>query len=171
MKNPLVVMMAVPLLILSAEVFSEENSTSVPPICDVVQQLLEEHADGFKKLRGTHANTRYGDIWKAKYDVVGSGCEVWRIGKGNTHYVCTRSAPTKEVADDYYVQARETARNCLGKDWAEAEAPRKMAVGVKTTFARPDEKAAVEIHEVKVDGLFKDQWTIYYIMGEPTEKL
>lgn len=139
--------------------------------CDVVHALVQGHATGFEKLRSNRAQTPYGDIWKARYDVVGSGCEIWQSGKGNTHYVCTRSAPDKATADGYYNAARDTVRGCLGSDWKETEEPRKLGVGVKSTFSKSGEKAAVLIHEVQSDGVLKQQWTIYYMVGEPNENL
>lgn len=148
------------------------ETQAAPSICDVIGKLLGEHTTGFKTLRGNHANTRLGDIWKAKYNVVGNDCEIWRSGtKANMHYVCTRSAPGKAVADDYYQQARDTVRGCQLSGWTETELPRPGNAGVKTRFSATDGNVAIEIHEAKVSGVFKDQWTIYYILGEPLEKL
>jgi hypothetical protein len=159
------------MLLMAGTALADDAVAPPESMCGIVKQLVAGHHNGFKELRGNHANTRYGDIWKAKYDVIGKDCEIWRSGNVKTHYVCTRSAPSKEVADDYYNEARQTLRECLDKDWSETDAPRKLATGVKATFSRPGEQAAIEIHEIKVDGIFKDQWTIYYIVGEPTEKL
>lgn len=147
------------------------NSTAKLSMCEVIDTLIEGHATGFESLRGTHNDTPYGDIWKARYDVVGSGCEIWRSGHGNTHYVCTRSAPDKATADIYYRDALNTVRGCLGAEWKDIETPRKLGVGVKTTFKEPAKKAAVIVHEIQTNGLFKEQWTIYYVVGEPNSSI
>jgi hypothetical protein len=139
--------------------------------CEVVNAIVRGHANGFEKLRGNRTYTPYGDIWKARYDVVGSGCEIWQSGRGDTHYVCTLSAPDKATADGYYNAARDALRSCLGTTWQETEQPRKLAVGVKSTFNKPDEKAVIAIHEIQNDGLLKQQWTVYYIVGEPNDSL
>jgi len=143
-----------------------QNTASTMSACDA---LIQGHANGFEKLRGTRTKTPYGDIWKANYDVVGSGCEIWQPGQGGTHYVCTRAAPDKSTADGYYNAARDTLRNCLGATWQEKEQPRKLAEGVKSVFSKPDETAVVAIHEIQIDGLLRKQWSIYYIVGEQSD--
>lgn len=141
------------------------------PVCDQLQALIAGHADGFARLRGEYRNTRYTDIWSARYDMIGKGCEIWRTGTGSTHYVCTRTAPDRDTADVYYSESLATARSCLGPDWNEKETPRKLGTGVKTVFSRPADKTTVAIHEIQTDGIFKKQWTLYYFVGETNDQL
>ena len=153
---------------LAAEDFSKKPQTM--PMCDVVKSLIAEHKNGFESLRGGLLMKKEFTIWQARYHVVGNGCEIWESDREDTFYVCTRSAPTEDIAKEYYNTSRERFRACLGKEWTEAEVPRQSG-GKKTTFSNKDSKAAFEIHEVKIDGIRGDQWTIYYLAGGAPKSL
>lgn len=140
-------------------------------LCEKVEALIHGHANGFEQLRGSYRSTPYTDIWNARYDVIGKGCEIWRTGTGSTHYVCTLTAPDLATADNYYRESREQLRGCLGPDWTEQETPRKLGVGVKTVFSKPGEKATLAVHKIQTGGVVKDQWTLYYFVGEPNDQL
>lgn len=140
-------------------------------LCEKVQALIAGHADGFQQLRGAYRSTRYTDIWTARYDVIGKGCEIWRPGNGSTHYVCTRTAPDRATADTYYDESRQVLRGCLGPAWSERETPRKLGVGMKTVFSKPGETATVAVHKIETGGVVRDQWTLYYFVGEPNDQL
>lgn len=174
MKNKLLFPACFLLMLMVENAFADADfakNAATMSACDIVSSLISEHKKGFASLRGSRADTQYAVIWKAKYNAVGDSCEIWQSGKGNTHYVCTRSAPTKQVADDYYSKAREKGQSCLGNEWSASEAPRKLGDGTKTTFSKEGLNTVVEIHEIKVEGVFKDQWSIYYIVGEPSTRL
>jgi hypothetical protein len=141
------------------------------PACDQVRALIAEHASGFPSLRGAHTGTRYGDIWNARHDVVGKGCEIWRAGSGATHYVCTRTAPDETTADLHYQRDRALLRGCLGPAWREREKPLESGAGVRTIFSDADTPAAISIHKLHSRGGLRTQWTIYYLVGEPTDRL
>lgn len=150
--------------LVSAQESGEEANQSAQT-CEVVKTLIGEHKTGFKSLRGARTETTHMVIFKAKHDVVGDGCEIWESGDHSMHYVCTRSSPSKAVADDYYKTARERAHACLDESWKESEAARKEG-GIKTVFKKPGVSTSVELHKVKVEGFLKDQWTIYYVIGD-----
>ena len=141
--------------------------------CDKIDALVAGQPNGFPQLRGALTQTRYGEIWRARYDMVGKGCEVWRGGgSGGYSYVCQRPAPDRDSGDRYYNAARDTARNCLAdKGWLEREQPRKLGVGLKTVFSKPGLDTVVAVHLIRTDGLFDNQWSVYYMVGLPNERL
>ncbi len=141
--------------------------------CGKIDALIEGQAKGFPQLRGAQTRTPYGEIWEARYNLIGKDCEVWRGGSaGSYSYVCHRAAPDRPSADLYYNAAREAARNCLtGKGWQEVEQARKLGVGFKTVFSKPGLSTVVAVHLIRTDGVFDNQWAIYYLVGLPNDRL
>jgi hypothetical protein len=139
--------------------------------CEKVNVLIASYSDGFQVLQGQRRSTRYGDMWIARYDVVGKGCEVWRLGDNSTYYVCNRIAPDQETAAHYYDEARELLHSCLGPDWRETEAPRSANSALKTVFATAATKATFSVRAIKTEGLFKQQWSVYYWVGDQHDQL
>lgn len=167
MKNNRMANVALLLLLVAESAIAEDDfskKTKTMSTCDVVKSLIAEHRNGFESLRGRRLVAKEVTIWQARYHVVGNGCEIWNSDREDAFYVCTRSAPTEDVANEYYSNSREKFRACLGKQWTEAEVPRQGG-GTKTTFSHGDSKLAFEIHEVKVEGVRGSQWTIYYLAG------
>lgn len=140
-----------------------ENAGLGDAQCPALRKLVQGYADGFKALRGEREGPR-SVVWQARFDAIGRGCEIWTGGEA-AHYVCIRSAPNKAVADEYYEKARSTLRDCLGTAWRERELPRRQGAGTKAVFSNPDEKATIVVHEIRNEGLLRDQWTIYYLVG------
>lgn len=138
--------------------------------CEIVGALIQSHRDGFAPLRGAKTTTSRLDIWRARYNLVGRDCQIWQSGQGQTHYVCSQSAPSDEIAQLYYDDAKIQARACLASEWQEKEVPRKLGTGQRTLFSKTGESAAVALHKIKVEGL-RDQWGVYFIIGEPSGAL
>jgi len=140
--------------------------------CEKINALIEGQPKGFPQLRGAYTRTPYGDIWQARYDLVGKGCEVWRGGAaGSYSYVCHRAAPDRDSGDLYYNAANQIARNCLSSEWQAKEEPRKIGVGLKTVFSKPGTNTIVAVHLIRTDGVFDNQWAIYYMVGIPNDRL
>ena len=139
--------------------------------CDKVKALIAGYGDGFQVLQGQRRSTRYGDMWSARYDVVGKGCEIWRLGDNSTYYVCNRIAPDQETAAHYYDEARELLHSCLDQDWRETEAPRAANGNLKTVFATASTRATFSVRAIKTEGVFKQQWSVYYWVGDQHDQL
>lgn len=63
------------------------------------------------------------------------------------------------------------ARGCLAADWQQAEQPRKLGVGTKTVFSKPGLDTVVAVHMIRTDGIFDNQWAVYYLVGLPNDRL
>jgi len=138
--------------------------------CEIVQALVDSHADGFTQLRGPQSDNRFADVWTAKHHAVGNHCEVWGSGRNQFVYICSRSLPNAAAAQQEYESASTTVRECLGGEWRESVQDRGDERGEFTRFARAADGVAVTIQKVRSDSLLRDQWTIHYLVGDQSAR-
>jgi len=148
------------------EAYSSTNERpKVYNACEKIDALLDEHSNNFDRVKGDKIKTRLSNIWKAKHHLVGQDCQVWSWGANRSTYSCSTSAPSKEVALEYFNSAKNTAAQCLGNAWTLSETKRINDDGLKAEFSHPTNKAIVATHIVPTKGLFKSEWTVYYYVG------
>lgn len=139
--------------------------------CEKLQALITGHGKGFPVLRTTKSTTRYMDIWRARYHLVGDSCQVWGWGEDKFSYVCTLTEPNKDVAMEHFNLAKERASTCLGASWKVEEGPRKEGEGVRARFTKQGSSTAVSVLAVASPTLFKTEWRTYYFVGDPSDAL
>ncbi len=137
--------------------------------CGEVKALIDSQADGFKNIRTTRRDTSWMEVWNTNFQLVGKGCQVWGWGEGGYSYVCSRTEPNKELAKEDYSKAVKFTRQCLGKQWQEQFLERDKGTAYKTEFSLPGKPVVVAVHGVKARGLFQDEWTVYYFVGDPND--
>ncbi|MEY8213359.1 MAG: hypothetical protein RPR97_02625 [Colwellia sp.] len=137
--------------------------------CYKIKALINEYENGFNKIKSGIINTRVSRIWKAKYNLVGDNCQVWSWGKNRHTYSCSNTVPTKEIADYYFQNAKNTAKNCLGTEWTVKESARKNDNGYKIEFNNKTSDLMLAAHAVPTANLFKSEWTIYYYIGSASQ--
>jgi hypothetical protein len=148
---------------------SGSTIAELPP-CEVVQTLIDSFAEGFAQLRGAQSDNRYADIWTAKHHAVGNHCEVWDSGRNQFVYICSRSFPNAQAAQLDYAAAATTVRGCLGADWQQTGGDRGDGRGEYIRFTRDAGGVAVTIQKVRGDSLMRDQWTVYYLVGDQSAR-
>ncbi len=139
--------------------------------CEKVLALVDEHPNQFSKLRMNSKNTGTITVWDARHHLVGNNCQVWGWGKGKTDYMCSKTAPSQAIATDYFNTAKQLTQNCIGDDWTLNERPRKVGTGVKAVFSRENSPTVIAVHAVETKGLFKDEWTAYFFVGDTNEDI
>lgn len=139
--------------------------------CEKVQALVKGHEKGFPNLRTTQSTTRYMNIWRARYHLVGSDCQVWGWANDKFSYVCSLTEPNKEVSMEHFTQAKAAAASCLGEGWTLKEGPRKQGEGVRAQFSRAGSSTVISVMAVASPNLFKTEWRTYYFVGDPTDAL
>ncbi len=139
--------------------------------CERLQGLIQGHAKGFPLLRLQKTQAKLLDVWKARYHLVGDSCQVWVWGQGQSSYMCSLSSPNQETAMAYYEKAKQAASECLGSDWHLEEGKRKLGEGMKAQYSHANEATAVGVQAVATPGLFKDEWTTYFFVGNPNDAL
>lgn len=139
--------------------------------CEKVLALVDEHPNQFSKLRINSKNTGAITIWDARHHLVGNNCQVWGWGKGKTDYMCSKTAPNKAIAEDYFNTAKQLTQSCIGNSWTLTERARKVGTGIKAVFSRPDSPTVVAVHAVETKGLFKDEWTAYFFVGDTNDDI
>jgi len=137
--------------------------------CEKVNALVKGHQQGFPHLRMTLTNSRYMEVWKARYHLVGDGCQVWGWGSGRFSYMCSLTEPGQEVAMEHFNQAKAKTRECLSQDWIMKEGPRDAGEGVKAEFTKTGEKTVVTLIAASSPTVFKTEWKTYYLVGDPSD--
>jgi hypothetical protein len=133
--------------------------------CEKVLALVDEHPNQFSQLRLNSKSTGAITVWDARYHLVGNSCQVWGWGKGKNDYVCSKTAPNKAIAQEYFDTAKQLTSSCIGDNWTLSEQPRKVGTGIKAVFSRESSPTVIAVHAVETKGLFKDEWTTYFFVG------
>ena len=134
--------------------------------CEKVQGLIKAHEGGFVNIRERKTVTNKMDIYSARYQLVGDRCQVWHWGAGDIDYVCSVISPSNEIANEYYIKAKNFTQECLGEEWILTESPRQVGNGTKAIFKKSGENTIVATHIVQTQGLYKTEWGTYYFVGD-----
>lgn len=139
--------------------------------CLQVKQLVSQHKEGFKTLKGNYQSTKLMDIWDAKYQLVGKNCQIWRWSNGKQAYMCSLTVPNKEVANEKIDKAINFTQQCLGKEWSTKNIERKKSGAFRTIFSKQGMNTVASMHGVNTGGLFESEWTVYYFIGDADRTL
>ncbi len=146
---------------------AHKKHSPVSQPCTKIKLLIDAHGSGFEQIKSTKLQTRASNTWKAKYNIIGESCHIWTLGNSQTTYSCNITANDKATADNYYQQAQQTIKQCLGDDWVMEQQARKADNGLKTTFTSTKANISVSTHIVPEKTLRSEKWTIYYYIGNP----
>jgi len=149
-------------------ILAQKKLAPVTNPCTKISLLIEAYDDDFKQVKMIKTRTRVTSTWKAKYNIIGENCHIWTVGNSQATYSCNITANDKETAEDYYQAAKQTIQQCLGDTWQMVEQPRNSDNGRKSTFTIPNKKISLSTHIVPLDSLFREKWTIYYYIGNPS---
>ena len=152
---------------------SPDVASTVTPeeLCVQVNNIIDQHQQGFKKLKRSLITSSRMDIWQAKYHLVGNDCEIWRCSNGKQAYMCSQVVPEEQIAIEKYNNAISFTRQCLGESWNIENIDRQHGRSFRAIFSKADSETAASIHRVKTEGLFKTEWTIYYFIGDRDRSL
>lgn len=145
---------------------TQEKITPVTNPCEKLELLMTAYDNNFDSIKQSPVNSRISNIWKAKYHLVGSSCQVWSRGEEVVTYSCDLMAPDQKTGQVYYENAKSITQQCLGNAWQMKEQARKNDAGLKAEFTNSNEELSISTHLVPSDGLFKSQWTVYYYVGK-----
>lgn len=129
--------------------------------CDKVKALVTAHDKQFEGIKGPVLSQRYLDIWAAKVDAVGQGCQIWKSGE-NTTYMCTRNAPDAAVAKDWFDQTAKKMSECL-PGWRQQAANPDIDQAKGLVWTNNEKFASVGLQLVPVG---RNHWTVYYFIGD-----
>lgn len=167
----LVCVLLAPILSACNNAKDETAVLSPDELCTQVRELISQHNDGFKQLKGNMQATKNMDIWAAKYHLVGKGCQIWRWSSGKQSYMCSLTVPDETLAIEKQNRAIDFSRQCLGNEWSVEEIKRNNGRAVRHVFSKETENTVASIHRVKTEGLFKSEWTVYYFIGDRDQSL
>ncbi len=137
--------------------------------CEKIDRLVASYDQAYEPVRGRNTSDRFMMIWDAKVNAVGDNCEVWQTGAGKTSYVCTRVAPNKDVAAQWYDGDLNTIDACMG-GWIREDLPRQDGPGRRTVWSQPGKNPQVSAHVFPTRGVFKEHWTLYYFVGDRDDR-
>ena len=155
----------------STEDKERDAKVAAMSVCEKITGLIEGHDKGFPVLRLQKTHAKLMDVWKARYHLVGDSCQVWDWGKGSSSYMCSLTSPNKETALQYYEEAKKVAGECLGAQWTLGESARALGEGKKAQFTRAGSDTVLGVHAVATPGLFRQEWTTYFFVGNPNDAL
>ncbi|MAZ89852.1 MAG: hypothetical protein CL693_19630 [Cellvibrionaceae bacterium] len=161
------------LSLLGCETQTSEEAQIISKLsnCEKVLALVDQHPKQFSSLRLNPKNTGAITVWDARHHLIGKDCQVWGWGNNKTNYMCSKTAPNKAVAMEYFTAAKTFTESCIGNSWALEERPRKVGTGIKATFSRPNSETVVAMHAVETNGLFNNEWTAYFFVGDGNDSL
>ena len=138
--------------------------------CRIIDALITEYDNDFERLRAsqTPTKTQIGQIWKAKYHMVGDSCQVWAQGNNSYTYTCRTQVTDKAQANQYFEQAKSATASCLGENWQLSENNRLKDDGKKFEFSRTGTDLVFSSHVVPERKKKKDKeqtWKVFYYIG------
>jgi hypothetical protein len=132
--------------------------------CQKIDALINAYDNDFEKIKLNLLDSKISLIWKAKYNLVGNDCKIWSWGGGaqGLTYSCSATAPNKDVAQQYYEDAKNKASECLDDSWAMVESPSKDNEGLKVDFDNTAKDIRISTHMVPTGGWSRSGWNVYY---------
>jgi hypothetical protein len=146
---------------------SQKDVTPVTNPCAKISLLVKAYDTGFETVKSTKIQGRVTNTWKAKYNIIGNDCHIWTLGNAKTTYSCNITTDNKATAENHYLNAQKTIKQCLGDEWQMNEQPRKSDKGRKSTFTSPNSQVSLSTHLVPQKNLLTEKWSIYYYIGNP----
>jgi hypothetical protein len=146
-----------------------DKQVGVMSTCDKIEALLAGHKKGFPNLKMTQTTTKYMDVWKARYHLVGDGCQVWGWSSGKFSYMCSLTEPTKQVSLEHYTQAKSIVQECLQGQWELTEGARDQGEGRKAEFRKMGDTTVLTVVAAAAPTLFKSEWKTYFFVGDPSD--
>jgi hypothetical protein len=137
--------------------------------CEKVNALVAGHSKGFPQLRAAQTTSKYMDMWRARYNLVGEGCQVWGWGNAKFSYVCSLTEPSEQVAMEHFEQAKKITHECLGDSWSMKQGKRKQGDGVKAEFSVAGKNTVITVVAASSPTLFASEWKTYYFVGDEAD--
>lgn len=147
------------------------ESVDAEKICTQVKQMIESHSTGFEAIKGVRTVSRKLDVWQAKTHLVGQDCQIWRWSNGKQAYMCHRLLPDEETTRIKFDKAVEFSRQCLGTGWKEEKISREKTAAVRVVFSSQQTDTVASVHRIQNRGLLKDEWSLYYFIGDREKTL
>ncbi|MGB3620032.1 MAG: hypothetical protein WBA20_01655 [Ketobacter sp.] len=146
-----------------------DKQVSALDTCEKIDALVAGHPKGFPNLRTAQTTSKYMDVWKARYHLVGDSCQVWGWGNGKFSYVCSLTEPNKAVAMEHFDQAKEVTQQCLGESWSLKQGKRDQGEGTKAEYSVSGRNTVVTIVAASSPTLFATEWKTYYFVGDAAD--
>lgn len=143
--------------------------------CRIIDALISEYDNNFAQLRSsqTPTKTRIGQVWKAKYHMVGESCQVWAQGNDQYTYTCRTEVNNQTEALEYFNQTKSATASCLSDNWQLSEEDRLKDDGKKIEFSRTGTDLVFSSHIVPERKKKKDKeqpWKVFYYIGSFKQK-
>lgn len=129
--------------------------------CEKIDALVAAHDKHFDGIKGPVLSQRYLDVWAAKVDAIGEGCQIWKSGE-HTTYMCTRNAPNEALAREWFDQAAKQMGQCLS-GWKQQAANPEIEQAKGLVWINKAKFASVGLQLVPVG---RNHWTVYYFIGD-----
>lgn len=139
--------------------------------CAAFGKLLQSYQQQFADIRGTSRTFDRITIWSTRYQLVGSGCEIWGWQGGKYNYVCNYVAPDEASARTIYRDAVEDIEACASEPWHRSERQIQGGVGLQSVWKRPDFSGVVDLKLVQTRGISTPRWAIYLLIGDYNSQL
>jgi hypothetical protein len=139
--------------------------------CEKLKALIQSHNKEFNSIKLRKISNKFSDVWDARYHLVGKGCQVIRWGYGNHSYACSIISPGEKAANEIYLNAKTKIESCLGDEWKLKERALYGAKGMSAVYMNNDDGTAVATHSSETNGIFKNEWTNYFFVGDRKEIL
>ena len=70
--------------------------------CQKINFLMNAYQNNFEQLKETSVKARVGNIWQAKYHLIGENCTIWSWDANQTTYSCNTIEVDEVTAKNYY---------------------------------------------------------------------
>ena len=135
--------------------------------CDSLTEIFNKSLNGFRSIREDPRYHNKVTHWQTRYHLIGSSCDIWQWSDKYS-YICSRSVPDREMADNLYNDASRVISHCLDRNpipWEQRQAVLDNQ-GTETRYSI-DGLLRGSLRKVNTGGLFRDSWTVYFRIDSP----
>ena len=136
--------------------------------CHSLTEIFNKSLNGFRSIREDPRYHNKVTHWKTRYHLIDGSCDIWQWSDKYS-YICSKSVPDKQMAENLYNDASRVISYCLNKNHIPWE--QKQAVLDNQSI---ESRYSIEglmrgsLRKVNTGGLFRDSWTVYFRVDSPT---
>lgn len=133
--------------------------------CEKINGLLSAYDNRFEGLKQTRVNTKFMDVWSAKYNLVGNDCQITVLDADTVTYRCQDNYTDQQQAVAIHQKAVDFTRDCLAENnWLEKQ--KESAESLRTRFVLDEKTPVISIYTSKTLSKIKP-WSTSFEVGKP----
>ena len=138
------------------------------PSCESLETLFSKSNNNFESIRMRPSYQNKITLWDTKLQLIPNSCEIWQWSDKYS-YVCSKTYPDQQTAHDAYEQGQTLINQCLGSNQTQWYEKQNVLDGKgEETLYLFNNRVRGSLKKLKVQGLFKDTWSVYFWIDSPS---